>query len=169
MNDEVIVVNRQDEPIGFLDKLEAHKVGVLHRALSVFIFHPDGRLLLQRRAAGKYHSGGLWSNTCCTHPQPGESVLRAGSRRLLEEMGIKARLSEAHSFIYRTELPNGLIEHEFDHVLVGTSKAHPSPDPEEVSEWKWIEPQELLQDMQEKPEKYTYWLTVCINEVLRSG
>jgi isopentenyl-diphosphate delta-isomerase len=167
--EEVILVNPFDEAIGFLDKIKAHKTGVLHRAVSVFVFHSDGRLLLQRRAAGKYHSGGLWSNTCCTHPRPGESVHAAARRRLLEEMGMKMKLSEVHSFIYRTELSNGLIEHEFDHVFIGTTEATPVPNASEVAEWKWIWPQELLEDMQNHPANYTYWLGICIREVLRSG
>lgn len=158
----VILVDEANRAIGEMEKLAAHKAGRLHRAFSVFVFHPDGRLMLQQRARGKYHSGGLWSNTCCSHPRPGESVLAAAKRRLREEMGFSCELRETHAFVYRAELGNGLVEHECDHILVGTAEVEPVLDRTEAEAWRWVNPDELMQDLKERPERYTYWLRAAL-------
>ncbi len=165
-NTQVILVDENDNKIGTMDKLEAHQKGALHRAFSVFIFHPDGRLMLQKRAEDKYHSAGLWTNTCCSHPRPGESVMDAAHRRLKEEMGFDCPLTEVHSLIYRTEFSNGLIEHEFDHVLVGTWNGEPKINPSEVSEWLWVLPETLRDELLRYPEKYSYWLKAAFEQTL---
>jgi len=164
-NDEVILVNEQDEEIGFMSKLEAHQKGVLHRAFSVFIFNTNGEILLQQRALGKYHSEGLWSNTCCSHPLPHESAASGAVRRLQEEMGIQASLSFLYSFLYKAELDNGLTEHELDHIFWGISDNEPVINTAEVSNYKYISVNDLKTDLQENPEKYTEWLKICFNEV----
>jgi isopentenyl-diphosphate delta-isomerase len=164
---DVILVDENDREIGTLEKLVAHKEGKLHRAFSVFVFHPDGRLLIQKRAEGKYHSGGLWTNTCCSHPRPGESVLESAHKRLQEEMGFDCELSEVHAFVYRVELQNGLIEHEYDHVLFGVWSGNPKVNPEEASEWKFMSLEELKVDIALYPERYTFWLRVSLDEVIR--
>lgn len=165
MGDVVILVDNNDVPLGVMDKMEAHERGVLHRAFSVFLYNSVGELMLQRRALSKYHSGGLWTNTCCSHPRPGESVLEAGRRRLGEEMGMSANLSEAFSFIYEAELDNGLTEHELDHVLIGQAEEQPVINPDEVAEWKFMHPDEVRADMAQHPEKYTAWFRICFEEV----
>ena len=164
-NDEVILVNEQDEEIGFMSKLEAHQKGVLHRAFSVFIFNTDGKILLQQRALGKYHSEGLWSNTCCSHPLPHESAASGAVRRLQEEMGIQASLSFLYSFLYKAELDNGLTEHELDYIFWGISDNEPIINTSEVSNYKYISVNDLKTDLQENPEKYTEWLKICFNKV----
>jgi len=164
-NDEVILVNEQDEEIGFMSKLEAHQKGVLHRAFSVFIFNTNGEILLQQRALGKYHSEGLWSNTCCSHPLPHESAASGAVRRLQEEMGIQASLSFLYSFLYKAELDNGLTEHELDYIFWGISDNEPIINTSEVSNYKYISVNDLKTDLQENPEKYTEWLKICFNEV----
>lgn len=158
--EHVILVDTNDNEKGTLEKFEAHRQGVLHRAFSVFLFHPNGDLLLQQRNPAKYHSGGLWTNTCCSHPRPGEAVKAAAQRRLREEMGLDVPLQDGFSFIYRAELDHDLIEHELDHVFFGTSEATPHPDPAEVSAWKWISAEELRRDMEEHPEQYTAWFRI---------
>lgn len=158
MEERVILVDERDHELGSEGKLAAHRSGALHRAFSIFVRDRTGRILLQRRAVGKYHSGGLWSNTCCGHPRPGEPLIDAARRRLREEMGFDCRLDDVHQFIYRAELDNGLIEHELDHVLVGTFEGTPSPDAAEVAEWRWIEPEVLVADYAQAPERYTAWL-----------
>jgi isopentenyl-diphosphate delta-isomerase len=159
----VVLVDRDDREIGTCPKLEAHKEGLLHRAVSVFVFDERDRLLLQRRAADKYHSGGLWSNTCCTHPYPGETPLAAAARRLLEEMGLAVQLSAAGSIVYRADFGNGLIEHEYDHLFVGRFGGTPRPNPAEVSDWRWIEPDELERQRSESPGDYTAWLWLALD------
>jgi len=166
MNDEVILVDRNDNPIGTAEKMEAHRSGRLHRAFSVFVFHPDGRLLLQKRADQKYHSGGLWSNSCCSHPRPGEDTLAAAHRRLREEMGIDCALEDVHQFIYHAKFANGLTEHEYDHVLVGTSDAKPTIDPAEVGDWRWADLLSLKADMHADSDKYTHWFKVSLGDVI---
>ena len=163
---EVILVDENDNEIGAGEKIKTHKEGKLHRAFSIFVFNSKGELLLQRRAKSKYHSGGLWSNTCCSHPEVGESLEKTVHRRLKEEMGFDCELKEILSFTYRTKLDNGLIENEYDHVFVGNFDGEPSPDPEEVDEWKWIDVKELKKDIQENPNNYTYWLRVSIEKVI---
>lgn len=171
MEESVVLVDPDDNEVGTMAKLQAHVEGRLHRAFSVFLFDADGRLLMQRRATGKYHSAGLWTNTCCSHPRPGEPVLAAAKRRLQEEMGISAPLTAGFTFTYRAEFSNGLIEHELDHVLFGTWSGPVAPDPAEVSEWRYATLEELDADLRACPERYTAWLHVCwprVREHLRA-
>lgn len=160
--ERVILVDERDRELGVAGKLHAHREGALHRAFSVFIFDGAGRLLLQRRARGKYHSGGLWSNTACGHPRPGEPTAEAARRRLREEMSLDCELREAFEFVYRAELDGALVEHEYDHVFVGTHDAEPEPDPAEVEEWRWVSMKELRRGLTEEPESYSYWLKVAV-------
>lgn len=161
MLEEVILVDEEGRAVGTAEKLEAHRRGGLHRAFSVFVFDSAGRVLLQKRAADKYHSGGLWSNTCCSHPRPGESVAEAARRRLSEEMGFTCELREVFSFIYRAEVGNDLVEHEYDHVLVGTFDGSPAPNAAEVEDWRWTELSELEEDLERDPASYTRWLALA--------
>jgi len=153
----VILVDENDNPIGTAPKLQAHIDGVLHRAFSVFVFNRDGQLLLQRRAMHKYHSGGLWTNSCCSHPSPGESTHDACQRRLQEEMGFVCEVTPAFSFVYRTDFENGLIEHEYDHVFVGEYNGAVAPDQEEVHEYRWVSFTGIDQMLVNDPEQFTYW------------
>jgi len=165
--DEIIQVDDRDNEIGPIGKGAAHRApGTLHRAISVFILNRRNELLLQRRALSKYHSGGLWSNTCCSHPSYGESTANAARRRLIEEMGIDCPLTEIHRFEYRAELPSGLVEHEYDHVFVGQSDDSPEPDENEVSAWRWIALSDLKRDIAEHPETYSFWLARCLDDVI---
>ena len=157
-SEEVVLISENDAPIGVAPKLHAHREGLLHRAFSVFVFDPDGATLLQCRNHRKYHSGGLWSNTCCGHPRPGESLTHAARRRLREEMGFTCELHRIAVFRYRAELQNGLIEHEIDHVFVGTWAGTPAPDPHEVESWQWLTPTELNSALQRRPTAFTSWL-----------
>src|SRR5215469_9008927 len=134
----VVLVDKQDRQIGVEEKVRAHALGLLHRAVSVFVFSSGGDLLLQRRAAGKYHCGGAWSNTACGHPEAGETPESAAARRLRQEMGIDCPLHAAGAFLYRLPVGRGLIEHEYDHVFWGSSDAIPEPNPDEVEDWCWI-------------------------------
>ncbi|WKZ65126.1 MAG: isopentenyl-diphosphate Delta-isomerase [Flavobacteriales bacterium] len=168
----VLLVNERDEPVGTMGKLRAHQEGALHRAFSVFLFDDQGRLLLQRRAAGKYHSPGLWTNTCCSHPRPEESVADAARRRLMEEMGIDTPVEHRFSFHYRADFDNGLIEHELDHVLFGRWSGDVRPNPEEVDDWTYIHLNELDAELTRHPERYTAWLRICweqVREALRES
>ena len=164
---DVILVDQADRPVGRMEKQEAHRKGLLHRAFSVFLL--DGsKLLIQRRALDKYHCGGLWSNTCCSHPAPGEPVLSAAERRLEEELGIKnARLRELDTFLYRAAFPNGLAEHELDHVLLGEYSGPVQPDPMEIAQVRWIDLEELQRDLQAFPQWYTPWFPPALTLVLR--
>jgi isopentenyl-diphosphate delta-isomerase len=161
---DVVLVDRSDREIGTCEKLEAHVKGLLHRAFSVFIFNDHGKLLLQRRAFGKYHSEGLWTNTCCSHQVPGESNLEAGQRRLMEEMGMHCELHEAFSFEYRAELDHQLTEHELDHVLFGYANCDPVLNQEEVIDYKWIGLTDLQESMDAHPESYTAWLKIIMRD-----
>jgi isopentenyl-diphosphate delta-isomerase len=161
-SEQVILVDEQDRELGASEKLRAHVEGALHRAFSVFVFDRDGRLLLQRRAREKYHSGGLWSNTCCGHPRPGEETAAAARRRLREEMNLDCELRAAFDFIYRAELDNALVEHEYDHVFAGEFDGSPVPDPSEVEEWKWMSLDELRRELREEPSRYSYWLRTVV-------
>lgn len=163
--EQVVLVNERDEAIGTMGKLRAHQEGALHRAFSVFLFDDQGRLLLQRRAAVKYHSAGLWTNTCCSHPRPEEAIVDAANRRLKEEMGIEAQLALRFSFIYHASLDNGLQEHELDHVLFGRFAGPAKPDPGEVDEWKYMTADALDHDLNAHPERYTVWLRECWQRV----
>lgn len=161
--EQLILVDAQDRELGVKEKLEAHVEGALHRAFSVFVFDADKRLLLQKRALTKYHSGGLWSNTACGHPRPGEATLAAALRRLREEMGFECELRRAFGFLYRTELNNHLIEHEYDHVFVGCFDGEPAPDPSEVEAWRWLSMRQLRRDLSERPHMYSYWLRAALS------
>jgi len=160
--EQVILVDPQDTEIGVRDKLQAHLRGELHRAFSVFVLDAGGQLLLQRRAEGKYHTAGLWSNTCDGHPRPGETVLQAAQRRLAEEMGIACPLVERAAFPYRAELGEGLSEHEIDHLLIGRYDGDPRPDPEETSEWKWMDLRAVAEDTEVHPDRYVPWLGIAL-------
>ena len=162
--DDVIIVDANDSPIGTAPKLEAHRSGLRHRAISVVIGDRDGRILLHRRAAGKYHSGGLWTNTCCSHPRPGEPAIDAATRRLVEEMGISCPLAFMFSMNYRAEVSNGLVEDEIVHVFGGRFDGTPSPDPLEVSDWCWKPFGEVEQDVDARPDIYTIWFRKIRNE-----
>ena len=166
--DQVILVDESDQPIGFAPKLAAHQEGGrLHRAFSVFIFDSAGRMLLQRRAASKYHFGGLWTNACCSHPGAGRPLAESARARLRHEFGFDAPLQELFSFVYRADDPaSGLTEHEFDHVLVGTFDGEPEPNPDEIGAWKWIDPQELMEDVDRSPERYTPWFKLVLRRVV---
>ena len=154
-------MDRQGQQIGVDLKERVHLDGVLHRAFSIFVFNEPGELLLQRRAAGKYHSGGLWTNTCCGHPRPEEALAQAVHRRLREEMGFDCALREAFQFTYQAHLGNGLIEHEFDHVFVGSFDGQPQPNPDEVEACRWMRIDDLALELDTKPERYSYWLRHC--------
>ena len=161
----VILVNDKDQPLGAMEKMEAHEKGVLHRAFSVFVFNSKGQMLLQKRADEKYHSPGLWSNTCCSHPRTGEKTHEAVHRRMVEEFGFDCEMEEAFSFIYKSGVGDGLTEHEFDHVFTGTSDTTPLPNPEEVSDWKYVEMDWLVTDVKEHPEHYTVWFIIAFAEL----
>lgn len=166
MAERVILVDESDREVGTEDKERAHREGRLHRAFSVFVFNSRGEMLLQRRARGKYHSPGLWTNTCCSHPRPGESVAAAARRRLREEMGMECELRGAFPFLYRAELDGGMTEHEYDHVLVGECDRDPVPDADEVEEWAWVDPEALRSRVEEDPESYTYWFRIALPDLL---
>lgn len=163
--EQVILVDPQDNELGTRDKLQAHLRGELHRAFSVFVLDADGQLLLQRRAGNKYHTAGMWSNTCDGHPRPGETVLHAAERRLAEEMGVACLLVVRAAFPYRADLGEGLVEHEIDHLLIGRYDADPKPDPDEVSEWKWMDLAAVAEDVDEHPERYVPWLGIALTYV----
>lgn len=162
---EVILVNSNDEEIGSMEKLEAHQKGILHRAFSVFIFNDRYELLLQKRALDKYHSGGLWTNTCCSHPSPGDGLLAAAKRRLIEEMGIRAPLEIISSFIYKAAFENGLIEHEFDHILIGRYNDEVEINPMEVMDYKWISITDLNKEVSRHPDEFTIWFLKIYKQV----
>ena len=164
MEEQVILVNEKDEPIGLMGKMEAHEKGLLHRAFSVFVFNSKQEVLLQQRAACKYHSPNLWTNTCCSHPRAGETNQQAGERRLQEEMGLQVPLQEVFSFIYKAPFDNGLTEHEYDHVLIGYSDAQPQINPEEVASWKWLSLEAIKEDILQAPERYTAWFKIIFEE-----
>ncbi len=161
---EVILVDKDDREVGVMEKMEAHRKGILHRAFSVFIFNDDNQLMLQQRALHKYHSPGLWSNTCCSHPFPEEPVEEAAHRRLQEEMGFDVELKKAFTFTYKAELDQGMTEHELDHVLIGNYNDEPSINQEEVAAWNWVDLEELIEDMDSNPENYTVWFRIIFKE-----
>ena len=166
MEEQVVLVDDRDVQIGTYPKQQAHIDGLLHRALSVFIFNSTREVLLHQRAHTKYHSGGLWTNACCSHPRVGEAPLDAANRRLKEEMGISCPLTPAFTFIYKAQV-GALIEHEFDHVFIGTYDGPVSPDPEEVAAYKWIGAIELQQQMQKSPDLFTPWFHIALPLVLK--
>jgi isopentenyl-diphosphate delta-isomerase len=158
----VILVDENDNEQGTMEKLAAHQKGLLHRAFSIFIFTKNHELLLQQRAFGKYHSEGLWTNTCCSHPSPGETILEAAHRRLQEEMGFDCELRESFHFMYHANLENGLTEHELDYVIIGFSDETPHLNTDEAIGFKWMDLQKIQQDIIENPSQYTYWFKQII-------
>ncbi len=162
--EKVILVNENNEQIGLMPKLEAHEKALLHRAFSVFIINGKNQLMLQQRAVHKYHSPGLWTNTCCSHQRDGETNIKAGMRRLEEEMGFTVALKESISFIYKAPFDNGLTEHEYDHILLGSYEKEPVINPEEVADWKWMEIEAIKEDIAIQPEIYTAWFKIIFDK-----
>jgi len=162
--EEVILVNELDEPIGLMPKLEAHQKAVLHRAFSVFVLNDQNEIMLQQRAHHKYHSPLLWTNTCCSHQRNGETNIEAGSRRLFEEMGFQTDLKELFHFIYKAPFDNGLTEHELDHVMIGYYNGSPNINPEEVEDWKWMKIEDVKTDMVVNAAIYTVWFKIIFDE-----
>jgi isopentenyl-diphosphate delta-isomerase len=162
LQEHVILVDENDNEIGVEEKLSAHLSGKMHRAVSVFIFNKKDELLLQQRAFSKYHCGGMWSNTCCGHPRPGESPLEAAERRLLEEMGIRCQLKKIFNFTYKADVGKGLTEHEFDHVFMGEYDGPITPNPEEANDWKWAGMETLQKDLETHPQAYTVWFKLIL-------
>jgi isopentenyl-diphosphate Delta-isomerase len=159
---DVILVDEQDRPTGTMEKMEVHEKAILHRAFSIFIFNDKGEILLQKRAGKKYHSGGLWTNTCCSHPQPGEDTLTAAKKRLREEMGFSTSLNKAFTFIYKAPFENGLTEHEYDHVFTGNFTGLINPDPDEVEDYCYQSLDELKQSLQTHPHHFTEWFKIAL-------
>lgn len=162
--EQVILVDAKDQPIGTMEKLQTHKEGRLHRCFSILIFNQAGEILLQQRALNKYHTPGLWTNTCCSHQRPGEETLAAAHRRLVEEMGFDCALHEVYEFVYKVPFENGLWEHEFDHVLIGRYDGKVSPNSEEVNAYRWMSMDKLKQDMKDNPHHYTPWFHIILDE-----
>ncbi|MBJ6369552.1 isopentenyl-diphosphate Delta-isomerase [Snuella sedimenti] len=162
--EKVILVNENNEQIGLMPKMEAHEKALLHRAFSVFVFNDKNELMLQQRAFNKYHSPGLWTNTCCSHQRDGETNIEAGRRRLREEMGFTVDLTESISFIYKAPFDNGLTEHEYDHVLLGKYNGAPKINLDEVAAWKWMPLEEVKADIALHPELYTEWFKVIFDK-----
>lgn len=162
--EKVILVNENDEQIGLMPKMEAHEKALLHRAFSVFILNDKNEIMLQQRAAEKYHSPLLWTNTTCSHQREGETNIQAGKRRLMEEMGFEAELKELFSFIYKAPFDNGLTEHEFDHVMIGYYSDEPHINPEEAEGWKWMAIEDVRKDMLINPDLYTVWFKIIFDE-----
>ncbi len=166
MIENVILVDVNDNEIGFMPKMEAHLQGHLHRAFSIFIFNTNGELLLQQRALNKYHSGGKWTNTCCSHPRLGEKLEAAAKRRLLEEMGMECELKCVFNFLYKASITEEIFEHEYDHVFFGISNTIPIPQPMEVANFKYVSLQNLAIDLNKNPDDYSAWLKICFSQVL---
>ena len=158
---DVILVDEHDVQTGIMEKMEVHQKALLHRAFSIFVFNDKGEMLLQKRANKKYHSGGLWTNACCSHPQPGEETLAAAQIRLQEEMGFNAALKKAFDFIYKAAFDNGLTEHELDHVFIGTYNGTIVPNTEEVSDYCFKSVEEIRNSIQSHPQKYTEWFKIA--------
>ena len=166
MEERILLVDEHDKEEGFGNKMETHREGRLHRSFSIFVFNHKGELLMQQRAKTKYHSGGLWSNTCCSHQREGETLEDAIHRRLQEEMGFDTALKELFTFTYKVKLDHDLFEHEYDHVFTGTIDGNPTPNPEEVDDWKFVDLKELQKDIKENPDSYTAWLRIAFDRVL---
>lgn len=161
----VLLVDEQDNEIGVMEKLQAHQEALLHRAISIFVFNDQNELLLQQRAAGKYHSPLLWTNTCCSHPRPGELLMNAANRRLREEMNMVCDLCFTFSFTYKAVLADGLTEHEFDHVFFGHSNVLPVPNPEEVQDWKYLSLEQIDAEILSKPDDFTAWFKLMLARI----
>ena len=164
IEEEVILVDKNDKQIGLMPKMEAHEKAVLHRAFSVFIFNDKNELMLQQRAFHKYHSPGLWTNTCCSHQRNGETNLEAGKRRLEEEMGFVTELQESTSFIYKAPFDNGLTEYEYDHIMIGHYNGTPNINTDEVADWKWMPLEDVKVDMTFHPDNYTAWFKIIFEK-----
>lgn len=160
----VVLVDERDKAVGLMEKMQAHVFGNLHRAMSVFIFNSKGEMLLQQRAATKYHSAGLWTNACCGHPRDGETAFQAARRRLYEEMGLSCSLKPAFTFMYKAQMPNDLTEYEYDHVFFGTTDAQPRPDLNEVGNWRYISIADLTNELKTNPSHFTEWFKICMAE-----
>ncbi len=165
MTNDIILVDEFDREIGTAEKMAVHRTGRLHRAFSILIVNSRGEMLLQKRARGKYHSGGLWTNACCSHPRTGRSLRAEASRRLLEEMGIRCEIEEIFSFRYRAEFANGLVENEYDHVFLGKSDAEPRPNPAEAEAWRRIGDEELRAEIAREPERFTPWFRLIMEKL----
>ncbi len=165
MIEEVILVDENDTEIGKMEKMEAHEKAILHRAFSVFIFNSDHDMLLQQRALTKYHSAGLWTNACCSHPRPGENTLNAAKRRLYEELGFDTNIQKVFDFTYKASFDNGLTEHEFDHVFIGTYDQNISPNPDEVKDISFMSMDAILSSLTSEPAKYTAWFLIAFPKV----
>ncbi len=161
---KVVLVNKKDKMVGVEEKMKAHLEGKLHRAFSVLLFNKNGEVLIQKRAKSKYHSGGLWTNTCCSHPRSGESINQAAKRRLKEEMGINCNLKKAFTFIYKAKLGK-LTEYEFDHVFFGKFDGKPKINKREVADWRWIKLGDLKTDIKKNPQKYTPWFKIIVKKL----
>ena len=164
MEENVILVDKNDTQIGLMSKLDAHKKGILHRAFSVFVLNNNNEIMLQKRAYNKYHSGGLWTNTCCSHQREGENSIEAGKRRLLEEMGFETELKIITSFIYKVEFENGLTEHELDYLLIGKYLKSPVINKQEVADWKWMKVELIADDIKLNPKNYTSWFKIIFDK-----
>ncbi|MDH2205683.1 MULTISPECIES: isopentenyl-diphosphate Delta-isomerase [Empedobacter] len=160
MEEFVVLVDQDDQKLGLMEKQQAHIAGLLHRAFSVFVFNSKGELMIQQRAASKYHSPTLWTNTCCSHPRDNETYEQAAHRRLGEEMGFDCELEYKFNFIYKAHLENDLIEHELDHVFIGTFDDEPKLNPDEVMAYRWVELDDLKKDMEKNPQNYTAWFKI---------
>ena len=165
MQERVILVDENDNQTGTEEKIAAHEKALLHRAFSIFVFNNKGELLLQKRAGTKYHCGGLWTNTVCSHPRDGESLNHAAHRRLGEEMGFDCEVLEIFEFVYKKKFDNGLSEHEYDHVFIGKFDGQPIPNPVEVEDIKWMSINEIKEDIEKNPENYTYWFKIAIKKI----
>lgn len=163
LEEKVILVDVYDNPTGSMSKIEAHEKGILHRAFSVFILNEKGQLMLQQRALNKYHSPGLWTNTCCSHQREGEGNIDAGKRRLKEEMGFIVPMKALFSFIYKAPFDNGLTEHELDHVLLGYYNHEPIINPKEVAAWKWVDLDQIASEIKDTPQLYTVWFKIIFD------
>lgn len=161
----VILVDENDQQVGLMEKMEAHRKGLLHRAFSVFVFNSKGEIMIHQRAFEKYHSGGLWTNACCSHPREGETPEQAAHRRLGEEMGFDCELHKAFEFTYKAALDNELTEHEYDHVFIGTFDDEPNLNPDEVADYKFMSLEDLKEDISKNPKLYTEWFKIALNEV----
>ena len=164
MKENVILVDKNDTQIGLMSKLDAHKKGILHWAFSVFVLNNNNEIMLQKRAYNKYHSGGLWTNTCCSHQREGENSIEAGKRRLLEEMGFETELKIITSFIYKVEFENGLTEHELDYLLIGKYLKSPVINKQEVADWKWMKVELIADDIKLNPNNYTSWFKIIFDK-----
>lgn len=163
---EVILVTEDDQPVGTMEKMEVHRQGLLHRAFSVFIFDSQGRMLLQKRAAGKYHGAGLWTNACCSHPYPDETTEAAAERRLFEELGFVVPLKKAFEFIYKAKVENDLIEHEYDHVFIGNYEGEINLNEDEVSDYRFADLSQIESDLEEQPGNFTSWFKIAFPRVV---